>query len=129
MKAIICVGETSHERNAGKTLRVVGAQLKGSLPDTATGRNTIIAYEPVWAIGSGRVPTVSDVGKVHAHIRKRLVAFLGEGGGASVRILYGGSVKPGNAADLMAVENVNGALVGGASLKAKDFTGIIKTYL
>ena len=129
LTAIICVGETLVERNDGKTLRVIGAQLKGSLPKAATGRNTIIAYEPVWAIGSGKTPTVEDVAKVHRHIRKRLQDILGKDEAAKVRLLYGGSVKPENAAELLAVENVDGALVGGASLKTKDFAGIIATYI
>lgn len=126
--AIICIGETEAERRAGKTLSVVGAQLKGSLPETADARNTVIAYEPVWAIGTGLTPTVEDVADVHRHIRKRLSALTGDEAGASTRVLYGGSVKPGNAAELMAVDNVDGALVGGASLKAKDFLGIIAAY-
>ncbi len=128
LTAIICVGETLAEREDGATLRVISAQLKGSLPDGATAANTVIAYEPVWAIGSGLTPTPSEIAKVHNHIRKRLAALAGEKQGAEMRILYGGSVKPGNAAELMAVDNVNGALVGGASLKAADFIGIIQAY-
>jgi triosephosphate isomerase len=129
MVAIICVGETAEQRQNGATLRIVGAQLKGSLPVTASAANVVIAYEPVWAIGSGLTPTVADVAKVHGHIRKRLMASLGESEAAKVRILYGGSVKPSNAAELMGIDNVNGALVGGASLKAADFFGIISAYL
>ncbi|WP_298967442.1 triose-phosphate isomerase [uncultured Methylobacterium sp.] len=125
--AIICVGETRAEREAGHTLSVVSSQLAGSLPDGATAADTVIAYEPVWAIGTGLTPTPADVAEVHALIRRELVAKLGEEG-RGVRILYGGSVKPGNAAELMAVENVDGALVGGASLKAEDFLGIAAAY-
>lgn len=121
--AIVCVGETQAERDAGKTLDVVGQQLAGSVPDGATAANLVVAYEPVWAIGTGRTPTTRDVEEVHKLIRDRLKdRFSGEG--ASVRILYGGSVKPSNAAELMAVANVDGALVGGASLKAVDFLAI-----
>lgn len=123
--AIICVGETRAERDAGRALDVVGGQLAGSLPDGATAANTVIAYEPVWAIGTGLTPTPADVAQVHAFIRKQLAARFGREGEA-MRILYGGSVKPANAAELMAVANVNGALVGGASLKAADFLAIAK---
>jgi triosephosphate isomerase (TIM) len=128
LTAIICVGETSDERAQGKTLKIVGQQLKASLPTDANQKNTVIAYEPVWAIGTGLTPTVTDIKKVHEYIRKRLIALLGDEIGVKIRILYGGSVKPSNAQELMAVENVNGALVGGASLKAKDFLGIIAAY-
>lgn len=125
--AIVCIGETAGERRAGLTLDVVARQLRDSLPEGCTAANTVIAYEPVWAIGTGLTPTPDDVAEVHASIRSKLaVAF--PSGGASMRILYGGSVKPENAATLMAVENVNGALVGGASLKAADFLGIIRSY-
>ena len=126
--AIICVGETQAEREQGDTLSVVSSQLSGSLPDDARADNTVIAYEPVWAIGSGLTPTLDDVGEVHHHIRTVLSDRLGEGEASSIRILYGGSVKPGNAAELMAVTDVNGALVGGASLKADDFWGIVSVY-
>lgn len=124
--AIICVGETLKQRKAGTALRVVGHQLKGSLPATATDQNTVVAYEPVWAIGTGLTPTVDDVAEVHRHIRKRLRALLLNGSPERVRLLYGGSVKPGNAAELLAIENVDGALVGGASLDAKDFLPIVR---
>jgi triosephosphate isomerase len=117
------------QRDKGRALRVVAAQIKGSLPGGSTASNTVIAYEPVWAIGTGRTPTADDVAKVHAHIRKRLEALMGEREAARTRILYGGSVKPSNARDLMAVADVDGALVGGASLKAADFFGIISAYL
>ena len=121
--AIVCIGETQDHRDAGRTLEVCGSQLGGSLPDGATSANLVVAYEPVWAIGTGRTPTPADVEQVHGLIRDRLnQRFSGEGG--RIRILYGGSVKPSNAAELMAVANVNGALVGGASLKAADFLAI-----
>ncbi|NVN86377.1 MAG: triose-phosphate isomerase [Rhodopseudomonas sp.] len=121
--AIVCVGETQGERDAGHTLDVVAGQLAGSLPDAATAGNVVVAYEPVWAIGTGRTPTAADVEEVHGFIRAGLEQrFSGEG--AAIRILYGGSVKPSNARELMAVPHVNGALVGGASLKAADFLAI-----
>ena len=123
LTAIVCVGETRAERDAGKALDVVGRQLAGSVPDGATSANLVVAYEPVWAIGTGLTPTPKDVEEVHGFIRQKLTDRL-KGEGASVRILYGGSVKPANAAELMAVPNVNGALVGGASLKAADFLAI-----
>lgn len=125
--AIICVGETEAERKGGETLEVVGSQLAGSIPAGATAANTVIAYEPVWAIGTGLTPTAEDVAEVHAFMRKQLVEALGEDG-ASMRLLYGGSVKASNAVELMGVDNVNGALVGGASLKAADFLGILAAY-
>ncbi|MFH6785941.1 MULTISPECIES: triose-phosphate isomerase [Methylobacterium] len=125
--AIICVGETREEREAGRTLDIVRGQLAGSLPDGATAADTVIAYEPVWAIGTGLTPTVDDVAEVHALIRQELEGRLGAEG-AKVRILYGGSVKPSNAAELMGVADVDGALVGGASLKAEDFLGITAAY-
>jgi triosephosphate isomerase (TIM) len=123
LTAIVCIGETREQRDAGKTLDICGGQLKGSLPDGATAANLVVAYEPVWAIGTGLTPTVSDVEQIHRFIRELLVGrFNAEGAG--MRILYGGSVKPSNAGELMAVPNVNGALVGGASLKASDFLAI-----
>lgn len=125
--AIVCVGETRAEREAGKTLDVVGGQLAGSLPDGAAATNLVIAYEPVWAIGTGLTPTPADVAEVHGFIRKHLSERFGEEGGA-VRILYGGSVKPSNAGELLTIADVNGALVGGASLKAEDFLGIAAVY-
>ena len=127
LAAIVCIGETAGERRAGLTLQVVARQLAGSLPDLATAANTVIAYEPVWAIGSGLTPSAADVAEVHAAIRGLLTERIGEEG-SRVRILYGGSVKPSNAAELLAVTNVDGALVGGASLKADDFLGIIGAY-
>ncbi len=122
--AIICLGETEAQRDAGETLAVVAAQLAGSLPEGATAANTVIAYEPVWAIGTGRTPTLEQIAEVHTALRERLRALLpSEADG--VRLLYGGSVKPGNAAEIFAVADVDGALVGGASLKAADFGAII----
>lgn len=127
LTAIVCVGETKDERTSGKALEVVGKQLAGSLPDGCTAANLVVAYEPVWAIGTGLTPTAQDVAEMHKFIRETLVArFKNEGEG--VRILYGGSVKPANATELMGVSNVDGALVGGASLKADDFMGIAGVY-
>jgi triosephosphate isomerase len=123
--AIVCVGETEIQRDAGETLEVVGRQLEGSLPPNATAATLVVAYEPVWAIGTGRTPSIDDVGGVHGFIRDQLKDLLGGEGGA-VRILYGGSVKPDNAAELMAVADVDGALVGGASLTAGQFVPIIR---
>jgi triosephosphate isomerase (TIM) len=123
LTAIVCIGETREQRDAGKTLDICGGQLKGSLPDGSTAANLVVAYEPVWAIGTGLTPTVSDVEQIHRFIRELLVGRF-DGEGARMRILYGGSVKPSNANELMAVANVNGALVGGASLKASDFLAI-----
>ena len=123
LTAIVCIGETQHQRDAGQALDICRGQLDLSLPDQARADNLVVAYEPVWAIGTGLTPTVGDVQQIHKFIRGFLIArFNGEG--ARTRILYGGSVKPSNAAELMAVENVNGALVGGASLKAADFLAI-----
>ena len=125
--AIVCIGETAGQRQAGLTLEVVSRQLLGSLPAGATGANTVIAYEPVWAIGTGLTASTSDVAAVHGALRQRLGVLM-SGAGSGVRILYGGSVKPANAKELMTVPDVNGALVGGASLKAADFLGIIAAY-
>jgi triosephosphate isomerase len=124
---IICVGETRAERAAGAALFVVGRQIDGSLPPNAPG-NIVVAYEPVWAIGTGLTPTLADVAEMHAFARERIEARLGNGKGATVRILYGGSVKPSNARELMGAPNVDGALVGGASLKAIDFMAIAEAY-
>ena len=126
LTAIVCVGEQRSQREAGKTLDVVGTQLQGSLPDGPAAK-LVIAYEPVWAIGSGLTPTPADVAEVHAFIRKRLTERFTAAGGR-IRILYGGSVKPSNAGELLIIANVNGALVGGASLKAADFLGIAAIY-
>lgn len=122
--AIVCVGETESQRDAGQAVAVVESQLDGSVPREGTGETLVVAYEPVWAIGTGRTPTTQDVADMHAAIRTRLVSLLPEEG-AKVRILYGGSVKPSNAAELLSVTDVDGALVGGASLKASDFAPII----
>ncbi len=127
LTAIVCVGEQRPEREAGKTLAVIGRQLLGSLPDGVTAANLVVAYEPVWAIGTGLTPTPADVAEAHAFIRKQLVDRFGAEG-RRVRILYGGSVKPGNARELLTIPEVNGALVGGASLKAEDFLGIAAVY-
>ncbi|WP_116597589.1 triose-phosphate isomerase [Primorskyibacter marinus] len=123
--AVICVGESLAEREASNTLDIIGGQLSGSVPDSATGHNLVIAYEPIWAIGTGKVPTTDQIGEVHDFIRTRLERRFGAGVGRSVRILYGGSVKASNAEEIFAVSNVDGALVGGASLKASDFLPII----
>ena len=123
--AIVCVGETRAERDTGRAATVVSAQLEGSLSDDATG--FVIAYEPVWAIGTGLTPTAGDVGEMHALIRERLVWRYGDLG-RKAHILYGGSVNPANAAELLAVDNVDGALVGGASLKADEFLAIAGFY-
>jgi len=125
LKVVICVGETLTEREASNTLDIIGGQLAGSIPDLVTGENLIVAYEPVWAIGTGKVPTLDQIGEVHDFIRLRLEKRLGQGVALSVRILYGGSVKASNAAEIFGVSNVDGALVGGASLKAADFSPII----
>jgi len=125
--AIVCIGETRDERAAGRTLSVVGLQFEGSIPDDATALNLVIAYEPVWAIGTGLTPTPADVAEVHGFIRERLAARF-PGSAQGIRILYGGSVKPSNAKELMAVDNVDGALVGGASLNAKEFLAIAGVY-
>lgn len=127
LTAIVCVGETAGQRQAGLTLEVIGRQIAHSLPEGATAANTVIAYEPVWAIGTGLTAKPADVAEVHAFARTRLREIM-KGEGDGVRILYGGSVKPDNARELMAVADVNGALVGGASLKADDFLGIIAAY-
>jgi len=127
LTAIICVGETESQRKAGTAIDVVADQLAGSVPDGALAQNTVIAYEPVWAIGTGLTPTTTDVADMHAAIRSKLSARFAAQGDI-MRILYGGSVKPANAAELMAVEHVNGALVGGASLKTDDFLGILDAY-
>ncbi len=126
LQAIICVGESLEQREAANTLDIIGGQMSGSIPDRSTGENLIVAYEPIWAIGTGKVPTLDEIGEVHDFIRARLERRFGEGVGRSVRLLYGGSVKPSNAAEIFGVSNVDGALVGGASLKAADFSGIVE---
>ncbi len=127
LKAVICIGETEAERDAGKTIDVCTKQIMGSVPDSATAVNTVIAYEPVWAIGTGKTPTAADVEEVHAAIRKVVAKKLGKATANKMRLLYGGSVKPSNAAELLALPDVDGGLIGGASLKASDFMGIAAT--
>ena len=127
LTAIICIGETEEQRRKGETLDVLKRQLAGSIPDGANAARTVIAYEPVWAIGTGLTPTVADVEEAHAFMRRELSERFGEQG-STMRILYGGSVKPSNAKELMAVPNVDGALIGGASLKAEDFLAIYRVY-
>jgi triosephosphate isomerase len=121
---IVCIGETQAERDSGRTLEVVGRQVTGSLPEGLSAETLVIAYEPVWAIGTGKTPTVKDVAEVHSHIRALIQRPVKDAAG--VRLLYGGSVKPSNARELLAVENVDGALVGGASLVAADFWEIAR---
>jgi triosephosphate isomerase len=123
LQPIICLGESQDERKAGRELEVVARQLAGSVPDSAAGAAFVVAYEPIWAIGSGLTPTIPQVGEVHAALRAGLRQRFGDAG-ESARLLYGGSVKPDNARDLMHVADVDGALVGGASLKSKDFLAI-----
>jgi triosephosphate isomerase (TIM) len=124
LSAIICIGETESQRDAGEAPQICHDQIAGSVPKEATPAHTAIAYEPVWAIGSGKTPSDDEIAAMHTHIRRCLVGHLGAAG-KGMRILYGGSVKPGNAKAILALEDVNGALVGGASLKAHDFLGII----
>ena len=126
LTAIACIGETEAERESGETLDVLSRQLAGSLPDGVTAKNTVVAYEPVWAIGTGRTPTTGDVKEVHDFLRQQLTERFGAGVADGVRLLYGGSVKPGNAAELLGVDNVDGALIGGASLKGEDFVAICR---
>ncbi|MEP4198259.1 MAG: triose-phosphate isomerase [Aliishimia sp.] len=122
---IICLGETEAERMSNNTLDILSGQLAGSCPDDATGETTVIAYEPIWAIGTGKVPTLEQIVEVHDFLREKLVARFGAETGNSFRLLYGGSVKAANAAEIFQAENVDGALVGGASLKAADFAPIV----
>lgn len=126
LNTVICIGETGEQRDAGKTIKVCESQIKGSVPSDATAKNTVIAYEPIWAIGTGKTPTAADVEEVHAAIRKTLAGKLGKATANKMRILYGGSVKPNNAAELLSLPDVDGALIGGASLKAQDFIDIAK---
>ena len=121
--AVICLGETEAQRDSGETLAVIAAQLRDSLPANATAANTVIAYEPVWAIGTGRTPTADQIAEVHALLREKLLAAVPDG--AEMRLLYGGSVKPANAAEIFAIPHVDGALVGGDSLRAEDFAPIV----
>jgi triosephosphate isomerase len=122
--AIVCVGETEAQRDAGTTLDVIGAQLEASVPTNGTPETLVVAYEPVWAIGTGRTPTLEQIAEVHAFMRVRLMSRIGFAA-RGVRLLYGGSVKPSNAIEIFAVADVDGALVGGASLKAADFGAIV----
>jgi len=124
IRAVICVGETESERDSGDTLVVISKQLSGSIPAAANAENTVVAYEPVWAIGTGRTPTNDEAQAVHAHIREALVASHGEAVSAGMRLLYGGSMKPDNALGLLAQRDIDGGLIGGASLKAADFLAI-----
>ncbi|HVI51837.1 MAG TPA: triose-phosphate isomerase [Candidatus Sulfotelmatobacter sp.] len=125
--AIICIGETETERDAGLTIKVVGEQFLGSIPEGATAANTVIAYEPVWAIGTGRTPSIADVAEVHGAIRSLAVDTLGAEIAGGLKILYGGSMKPSNAKELLALEDVDGGLIGGASLKVEDFWAIAQS--
>lgn len=126
LTTVICLGESLLQREATNTLDIIGAQLSLSVPDSSTGENLVVAYEPIWAIGSGLTPTADQIGEVHDFMRDRLEQRFGAGVGRSVRLLYGGSVKPGNAQEIFGISNVDGALVGGASLKATDFDPIIR---
>ena len=125
---IVCVGESEAQRDSGHARDVVGGQIAGSIPPGSTPETLIVAYEPVWAIGTGRTPTEADIAAMHGFIRGQLAEVIGDAAAAGVRLLYGGSVKPDNAKALMAVADVDGALVGGASLKASDFLGIAGVY-
>ena len=127
LRVIICMGEELEEREADNTLDIIGGQLAGSVPDDITGETLVIAYEPIWAIGTGKTPSPEDIGEIHAFIREELIAKFGAHG-ERMRILYGGSVKPTNASEILAVANVDGALVGGASLKAADLLAICESY-
>ncbi|HEX9570606.1 MAG TPA: triose-phosphate isomerase [Rhodospirillales bacterium] len=129
LTAIVCIGETEAERDAGNTLDVVKAQLAGSLPGKASAANVVVAYEPVWAIGTGRTPSDDEVQEVHALIRARLADALGAEESARLRVLYGGSMKPDNARALLALPDVDGGLIGGASLKSRDFWAIAESCL
>ncbi|THD74773.1 triose-phosphate isomerase [Thalassobius vesicularis] len=123
--SVVCLGESLEQRESGETLQVIGAQLAGSVPDCATSDTLVIAYEPIWAIGTGLVPSLEQIAEVHDFIREKLTERFGTDMANGVRILYGGSVKPDNAAEIFGVSNVDGALVGGASLSAQDFCPII----
>jgi triosephosphate isomerase len=125
--SVICIGETRQEREARRTLDVLARQIAGSFPDDAKAANTVLAYEPVWAIGTGMTPTLADIEEAHAFIRRTLEDRFGPDGNM-MRLLYGGSVKPDNAKEILSVQNVDGALVGGASLKSDDFLAICRSY-
>ena len=126
LKTVICIGETEAQRDAGKTIDVCKEQIWGSVPDDSTAADTVIAYEPVWAIGTGKTPTAKDVEEVHAAVRKVLAKKIGKGNANKMKILYGGSVKPSNAKEFLSLPDVDGALIGGASLKVADFMAIAK---
>ncbi len=129
LTAVLCIGETLAERDSGKTLEVNGRQVRNSMPEGATADNVVIAYEPVWAIGTGRIPSLEDVAETHEAIRKVIAEVIGDAEAQKMNILYGGSMNPKNAAELIAISDVDGGLIGGASLKAEDFTTIGKTCL
>ena len=126
LKAVICIGETEAQRDAGKTIEVCSSQILGSVPEDSTAADTVIAYEPVWAIGTGKTPTAADVEEVHAAVRKVLAKKIGKANANKMKILYGGSVKPSNAKEFLSLPDVDGALIGGASLKVADFMAIAK---
>ncbi|MEM9637084.1 MAG: triose-phosphate isomerase [Pseudomonadota bacterium] len=125
LTAIVCIGESLQQREAGEALGVIKAQLAGSVPDGSSGETLVVAYEPIWAIGTGKIPTMDQIAEVHALMRSELQARFGDEAD-SIRLLYGGSVKPDNAAEIFALNDVDGALVGGASLRAEDFSPIIE---
>ena len=128
LSAIVCVGETREEREAGRAVEIVAGQVHGSVPEDAVAEDVVIAYEPVWAIGTGLTPSPAEVAEMHARLRQELGMLLGQAKAGRVRILYGGSVKPSNARELLAIPNVDGALIGGASLVASDFLAIAQAY-
>lgn len=128
LKVILCVGETEEERDASNTLDIIRGQLAGSIPGDSTAQNLVVAYEPVWAIGTGRTPTLDQIAEVHDFIRDEVTRRFCDEIGGGIRLLYGGSVKPDNAAEIFQVSNVDGGLVGGASLKAADFARIIAAF-
>ena len=129
LTTLICVGETEEQKNNGQTEEIVCEQIKNSIPETSNSNNTVIAYEPIWAIGTGKTPSLNDIKKIHGSIRTLLEDIKGENASQQMRVLYGGSVKPGNAKDIFSIEDVDGALVGGASLKATELIEIAKYAL
>ena len=129
LTTIICIGETESEHSSGNTLKVVKAQIYGSIPDSANEKNTVIAYEPVWAIGTGRTPTSEEVQKVHSFIRSEIASMIGKNTASSIRLLYGGSMNAKNSKELLSLRDVDGGLVGGASLKVHDFWSICKSCI